>query len=193
MATVLKGGQCDGGSLSAGPLRRYLRSLRWRLWLRGLGDKDTYSEIENHLLDAVEAGMQAGLDREAAEYRALVRFGEISTIVASFEKERQVRMQVLLLVLGAAAGLFTTYVDSRPGWDDTGITAGLLFLSAGALTLLGFRRPWLMGLAVGIWLPAYYILKSHDPMMLIILIIPLAGAYLGWAARWGFKKVFKPT
>lgn len=167
-------------------LRLLRRSLRWR----GLADSATLAEIESHLGEAVQAGMRQGLSRAEAERQALARFGTVDTIAQTFARERMVGMQYLLLGLGALAGLCIAYIDSRPNWDDTGITAGLLFLSAGLFTLLGFRRPWLMGLAVGIWLPAYYIFRSHDWMMLVVLLIPLAAAYLGWGVRWGLRRVF---
>jgi len=40
------------------------------------------------------------------------------------------------------AGLAIAWMDTRPGWDDTGITAGALALCA-ALGALGGLRPWL--------------------------------------------------
>ena len=172
-------------------IRTYLLALRRRLWFVGLVDSDAIAELETHLLEAVDEGLRQGLTPVEAEQRALARFGAIDQVADAFANERLVQMQYVLLGLGAIAGLFMTYVDSRPHWDDTGITAGVLFLSAGLLTLLGFRRPWLMGLAVGIWLPAYYIFRSHDLMMLVVLLIPLAGAYLGWGLRWGLRKALR--
>lgn len=174
-------------------IQTYLHSLRRRLWTRGLADPQTLAEIESHLLESFEAGLQQGLNPAEAEREALERFGPVKTIVAKFERERTDKMQKVLLALGVAAGLFIAYVDSRPGWDDTGITAGLLLVSAGALTLLGYRRPWLMALAVGIWLPAYYIYQSQAWSMLVTLLIPLIGAYAGWGVSLGLRKVFRPA
>ena len=102
-------------------------------------------------------------------------------------------MQNLLLATAVLAGLFSAYVDSRPTWDDTGILMGGLLLASGLLTLLGHRRPWLIGLAVGIWIPAYEIFKSHDLLMMVILLIPLIGAYGGWLVRLGTRKTFHPA
>jgi len=178
---------------SAGPIRSYVRELRRRLWIRGLADRDSLAEIEAHLLEAEEAGLDKGLSGQEAELRALERFGAVKTIVASFEKERTDQMQKLLLAVGVAAGLLIAYVDTRPHWDDSGITVGLLLVSAGLLTLLGYRRPWLMALAVGIWLPAYYIYQSQAWSMLVLLLIPLVGAYAGWAVNLGVRKVFRPA
>jgi hypothetical protein len=102
-------------------------------------------------------------------------------------------MQKILLAVAVLAGLSLAYVDARPTWDDTGILAGSLLLVAGLLTLLGHRRPWLIALAVGIWIPLHDIFLSHDIRMLLVLLFPLVGAYAGWAARLGIRKTFHVT
>jgi len=102
-------------------------------------------------------------------------------------------MQNLLLGIAVLVGLLSAYADSRPNWDDTGLLAGVLLAVSGLLTLLGHRRPWLIALAVGIWLPAYEIFKTHDFLLLVILLIPLIGAYSGWLVRLGIRKTFHPA
>ena len=102
-------------------------------------------------------------------------------------------MQKVFVALGIAAGLFIAHVDSRPTWDDTRVTAGLLLLSAGLLTLLGYRRPWLMALAVGVWLPLYHIYGSQAWAMLTALVIPLIGAYAGRATNPVIRGGFRPA
>jgi len=91
-------------------------------------------------------------------------------------------VQSILLTVAVLAGLFSAWVDSRPNWNDTGI------LVAGLLTLLGGKRPWLIALAVGIWIPLHDIYLTHDLWMLVILLIPFVGAYAGWALRLGVRK-----
>ena len=150
-------------------------------------------EVESHLHEAVEAGIRRGLNAYESEQKALERFGSVKVVSLAFEKERNYVMQNLLLTVGALAGLFSLYVDTRPTWDDTGILVGGLLLVSGLLTLLGHRRPWLIGLAVGIWIPVYEIYKSHDFMMLVVLLIPLIGAYGGWLVRLGVRKTFHPA
>ena len=195
MGAVLPCGQRHGIGVKLGKttLESYLRAVRRRLWVRGLADPGTLEEIEGHLLESIQAGLQQGLTREQAESEALKRFGTVDGIVAAYENERTNSMQKVFVALGIAAGCFIAYVDTRPNWDDTGITAGLLLLSAGLLTLLGYRRPWLMALAVGIWIPLYYIYRSHDWAMLIVLVIPLIGAYAGRAANLVIRMVFRPA
>jgi hypothetical protein len=182
------------------PVQAYLRALKRDLWLRGLSDPETLAEIEGHLLEAVEQGRREGLSAAAAEQRAIARFGPVRTVGASFEKERMDAMQKVLLIIGILAGLLIAYVDSRPTWDDTGITAGSMLLVSGLLTLLGHRRPWLIALAVGLWTPLYETYLSRNfsfpgvvLLPVVIFLICAVGAYAGWAARLAARKVFQPA
>jgi len=174
-------------------IESYLRTLKRQLWLRGVFDSESLAEVESHLLEAVEAGIHRGLSEEESVKQALERFGSAKVVSLAFEKERNNPMQNLLLGIAVLAGLFSAYVDSRPTWDDTGILVGGLLLVSGLLTLLGHRRPWLIALAVGIWIPVYEIITTHDFMMLVILLIPLIGAYGGWLVRLGIQKTFHPA
>jgi hypothetical protein len=92
-----------------------------------------------------------------------------------------------LLLLAIALGLAIAWVDSRPHWDDSGITAGMLLLTAGVLGLIGPRRPWLWALGIGVWIPLHQVIQA--PTMgnvlggLVILAFPMAGAFAGMAMR----------
>lgn len=97
-------------------------------------------------------------------------------------------MQSILLMVAVLAGLFSAWVDSLPNWDDTGLLVAGLLLVSGLLTLLGGRRPWLIALAVGIWIPLHDIFITHDVLMIVILLIPFVGAYAGWAIRLGVRR-----
>ncbi len=96
----------------------------------------------------------------------------------------------ILLAFGVAAGLLLAYIDSLPRWDDAGIIAAGLLLASGVPTLLGFRPPWLMALAVGLWIPIRGLLLSHDPTFLAILAFPFVGAFAGFFLR---NAVFRPS
>lgn len=174
-------------------IESYLRALKRQLWQRGVFDKESLEEVENHLLEAVETGIRQGLKADESERQALERFGSIKVVSLAFERERNNLMQNLLLGIAVLAGLFSAYIDSRPTWDDTGILVGGLLLVSGLLTLLGHRRPWLIALAVGLWIPMFEIFKTHDLMMVIVLFIPLIGAYGGWLVRLGIRKTFHPA
>ncbi len=182
-----------GFEMKTNRIQTYLRKLEHHLWLRGLADADTLAEIENHLLESVEVNLRRGMSMESAETEALERFGSVQLVASTFEKERKDAMQNVLLAIAILSGLFSAYVDSRPTWDDTGILAGGLLLISGLLTLLGHRKPWLIALAVGIWIPFHDIYLSHDLRMLLVLLFPLVGAYSGWIVRLGIRKTFHPA
>jgi len=91
------------------------------------------------------------------------------------------------------SGLAITYVDSRPNWDDTGITAGVILLLCGLLALIGVNRPWLLALMVGIWIPLYGLLVTHNYASVLALIFAFVGAYAGWAVRAGIDKIRRPA
>ncbi len=97
--------------------------------------------------------------------------------------------QTLLVVSAVALGLMIAWVDTRPTWDDTGITVFALLIGSGIIGLLAGKRPWLFALAVGIWLPLWYILTKHDLAMVFLLAFPFVGVYFGWAVHLGLRKL----
>ena len=165
-------------------------ALEHKLWLRGSSNPEIMTEIESHLLESVEAGLRQGLNVEEAEQQALERFGSVKVIANTFEKERMDWMQNILLSIAVLAGLFFVYVDSRPTWDDTGILAGAILLTCGFIALVGYRRPWLLALMVGAWIPLRGIFITHNYFSLLALIIAFIGAYGGWTVRLGIRKTF---
>ena len=84
-----------------------------------------------------------------------------------------------LMGLAVVSGLAIGFVDSRPGWDDTGITAFALCLFSALFAALEPKRPWLWGLAVAGWIPILSLANGGHLAMLLVLAIGLAGAYLG--------------
>lgn len=92
----------------------------------------------------------------------------------------------IVAVLACLTGLLIAYVDSRPTWDDTGVTAFAMLLSAGIFGMAAPRRPWRWALAVGIWIPLYAFVRHPSTgalAMVVVLIFPLVGAYAGMALR----------
>lgn len=89
--------------------------------------------------------------------------------------------QKLGLVFAIAAGLSIAWVDSRPTWDDTGVSAAALFGSAALATALGVR-PWLVALVV-----AVPVLLAHLPQpnagLFLIPLVTLAGVGMGMLVR----------
>jgi hypothetical protein len=87
------------------------------------------------------------------------------------------------MAIALVAGIAIGYVDSRPGWDDTGITAISLLLAGGVAAFVVGRRPWLVALAAGIWVPLFELpyLASGGP--LTALVFAGIGAAIGWLIR----------
>jgi len=83
------------------------------------------------------------------------------------------------------AGLVIGYIDSRPGWDDTAITAVLLALAAGLATTLDPRR-WLLWTAiVGGPIVLLEVPPSGSPAPMAALVFAGIGAAAGWLAARG--------
>jgi hypothetical protein len=104
--------------------------------------------------------------------------------MASMTKARAASpKEILVLVAALVIGLAIAYVDSRPTWDDSGISAFALPAAGVLIGLMIRRRPWLYALALGIWLPLWGALAKGNLGLLLILPIPFAGVYLGWWLR----------
>jgi hypothetical protein len=95
-----------------------------------------------------------------------------------------------LLLLALSLGTAIGWVDSRPNWDDTGITIGAVLLASALCGLIGPKLPWLWGIAVGIGVPAWGIALDGSLASLVAFPIAVAGSYLGAlvrrvVSRWG--------
>lgn len=174
-------------------LASYLDELRRNMQMKGTFDPDTFAEIESHLLESIDQGVRRGLTPKEAEQDALIRFGSVQVVSSIFETGRTSPMQRILLAVAVLSGLLIAYVDSRPNWDDTGITAGAILLLCGVIALIGFQRPWLLALAVGVWIPLYGLFVTQNYASILALIIAFMGAYAGWAVRLGINRIFHPA
>ncbi len=79
------------------------------------------------------------------------------------------------LASAALVGLAIGWVDSRPGYDATGLTAVALLVAGAAFALLTPARWWLAGLLVGVWVP----LLERSAAPLAAVAFALAGASAG--------------
>ena len=95
-------------------------------------------------------------------------------------RDSAARRTRLALAVALAAGIGIAYLDSRPGWDDTGITAGLLFLGAGLAAAIGRHRPWLWALIVGLPMPIIETTLLGFIGSWLALVFAFAGAFAGW-------------
>jgi hypothetical protein len=90
------------------------------------------------------------------------------------------RRDGLLALVAAAIGLALGYVDSRPSWDDTGITAALLLLSSAMVAGLSDRRPWLWALLIGISIPLLEVWGAAGLASLAALAVSTLGAFAAY-------------
>jgi hypothetical protein len=89
----------------------------------------------------------------------------------------------ILTAIALLAGIAITGLDSRPGWDDTGITAGLILLTTAILGMLMPPRAWLWALLVGTWIPIRGIALHQNYGSILALVIAFVGAYSGALGR----------
>ena len=87
------------------------------------------------------------------------------------------------MALALASGVAIGLVDSSPGWDSTGITAGALFVGAAAFAAVARDRPWLWALLVGLPTPVLDVVRTGNNGSVLALGIASVGAAAGWAVR----------
>jgi hypothetical protein len=131
---------------------------------------------------------QSGKNRSLVDSNAVADYHTLHCKVKDF-MEREPAMFKILLPVAVCLGLLIAYVDSRPKWDDTGITAGAILVTSGVFGLLAPSRPWLWALAVGAWIPLYAIASTRNFSSLLVFIFAFAGAYAGMGARKAFERV----
>jgi hypothetical protein len=92
------------------------------------------------------------------------------------------RLFWMLLCVAVCFGAAITWIDTRPTWDDTGITAAMILVATATLGFAGPSRAWVFALAVSLWIPIFGLLHGNHAT-LIALAVGFLGAYAGAAAR----------
>jgi hypothetical protein len=82
--------------------------------------------------------------------------------------------------IGLLVGLGIGYVDTRPTWDDAGITGGALFLAAAVLAAARPGLFWLTGLAVGLPVFAMNALLHSNYSSAIAVGFSVVGSAVGY-------------
>jgi hypothetical protein len=94
------------------------------------------------------------------------------------------RVRWLGWIAAILAGCVIAWIDSRPGWDDAGLSAAMIFGVAALFGALLSNRAWAVALAVGAWVPVIGIAHDANYGALLALLPAFAGAYAGaWARR----------
>lgn len=88
-------------------------------------------------------------------------------------------MDVAAVVVAVSAGLCIGWVDSRPTWDDTGVTVGAVVLSAGLLALARRRAWWAIALGVGLPVPLFDVVLRGGIASAAALAFAFAAAAAG--------------
>jgi hypothetical protein len=91
------------------------------------------------------------------------------------------RSHAAAFVVAIAAGIGVALIDSSPGWDSTGITAGLLLGGSAAAAAIGRDRPWLWALLVGLPTPILETVRDGNTGSWLALFFAAGGATIGWA------------
>ena len=93
--------------------------------------------------------------------------------------------KTILALIAVFCGAAITYVDSRPTWDDTGITAIAILLTSGVFAFSSPQRWWLWAIPVGIWIPMFGIVRTQNFAAVLALVVAFTGAFLGMVIRNG--------
>ena len=83
---------------------------------------------------------------------------------------------MVALLIGVGIAL----IDSSPGWDSTGITAGLLVIGAGVVAALARVRPFLWALLVGLPTPLLETVRDGNTGSWLAVVFAALGAAVGW-------------
>src|SRR5882762_1703368 len=89
----------------------------------------------------------------------------------------------ILVLVASSLGNLIGWIDSRPTWDDTGITVAMILCVTAFLGFAAPHHPWISGLLLGIWIPIWNISHYDNYVALFALAIAFAGAYLGALIR----------
>jgi hypothetical protein len=86
-----------------------------------------------------------------------------------------------LILAAFALGLAIAYVDTRPTWDDTGITAGVVVAGSALATMVGLRPWWAAACVAG---PLALVLAVHGSLAAVVVaLLGLAGGAIGSVVR----------
>jgi hypothetical protein len=92
---------------------------------------------------------------------------------------------VILAAAAVAVGVTIAFVDSRPTWDDTMVTALALWLAGAGFAFLGRHRPWLWTALVAVWVPLLEMPGPAGAGSLLAFVFAFGGAGFGYVcARW---------
>ncbi len=95
---------------------------------------------------------------------------------------------LIALIIGILLGLFIAYIDTRPHWNDDGISVLMVLIASFICATISSQKTWLVALSIGIWVPVFNIALAHNYGSLLALVPAFIGAYAGLLSRRIFSK-----
>ena len=99
---------------------------------------------------------------------------------------------LLSIAIAVVAGLGIAFLDSRPGYDDTGVTAAALAIAAAIAVLIEGSgrvvRVAALAVLVGIWIPIAEMTAPGTNGSLLALVFSTVGAFIGWVIVRGLTR-----
>src|SRR5690242_16804678 len=92
------------------------------------------------------------------------------------------RRWIVLAVAALLCGIAIGWNDSRPTWDDTGVTAGLLVAASAIFGFTDPRRWWIWSLLIGIGTPLFEVAGATGSASLAAFVFSGLGAAGGAGA-----------
>jgi hypothetical protein len=108
-------------------------------------------------------------------------------------QKRVVVIDVVAACFCIVVGLAIAYVDSRPTWDDSGITVGALLVAAAFAGFAVPYRAWRWGLLLGIWTPVIEIVLYGSIGAFAAPVFGVLAALVGSALRHFFHASGEPA
>lgn len=89
----------------------------------------------------------------------------------------------VLLILAVVVGVLIGWVDTRPTWDDAGVTAAAILSVTAILGAAAPKRAWVWALAVGGSIVLLNVVLHSSFGSVVALVFAFVGAFAGAFAR----------
>lgn len=86
----------------------------------------------------------------------------------------------VVVAIAVGVGAVVGFVDSRPTWDDTGVTAGALLMVALVLAWIRPGAAWMIGLSLGLPVVLFNVITHGGFGSVLAIAFSMAGAYIGY-------------
>lgn len=86
---------------------------------------------------------------------------------------------LIAIAIATAIGILIGWADTRPAWDDTGVTAGALLLAALVLSWIRPGSAFPIAAALGLPAPLMHAITHRSPGSIFAVALSTAGAAIG--------------